>query len=200
LQRSAPPCPVHPSFTPPHKRSTVGWLTLLNRLYTCSTNDLLPTNANTNEEVDNNGKQYVFDPSKSNNIFDEDNNQSDEYYPLNDEEFQAIENYTNANDEANNEANHEDDEYNPDRDDWMPDNVDDAITTSCSQHDKNNNNGTYHVHSQTYLMFTSATNKQPRPTRQLDISSFTTQNAHGLRHHPCDTDGNIIPNGPHDYT
>jgi hypothetical protein len=171
---------------------------LLNRLYICFTEDLLPTNANTNEAANDDGQQYVFDPRKNNNIFDEADNQSDEYDPLNDKEFQAIENNINANDEANNEADHED-EYNPDRDDWMPDNVDNTITASCSQHKKNNNDGTYHVHSQTSPTFPPTTNKQPHPTRQLDISSFTTQNAHGLRCCPCNTDGNIIPNGPHNY-
>jgi hypothetical protein len=39
-----------------------------------------------------------------------------------------------------------------------------------------------------------------RPTRTLDISSYITQNAHGLRRRPRDTDGNIIPGGPFDYT
>jgi hypothetical protein len=152
LQRSAPPCLVRPSFAPPCKQSTVGWLTLLNRLYICFTDNLLPTNANTNEEADDDGQQYVFDPSKSNNIFDEADNQSDKYDPLNDKEFQVIENNTNMNNEANNEADHED-EYNPDHGDWIPDNVDDAITASCSQHKKNNDNGTYHVHSQHLLHF-----------------------------------------------
>jgi hypothetical protein len=157
-QRSAPPCPVHPSFAPPCKRSTVSWLTLLNRPYICFTDDLLPTNANTNEEADDDGQQYVFDPSESNNIFDEADDQSDKYDPLNDEKFQAIENDTNANNEANNEANHED-EYNPDHDDWMPGDVDDAITVSCSQQEKNNGDGTYHVHSQTSPTFPPTTNK-----------------------------------------
>jgi hypothetical protein len=82
----------------------------------------------------------------------------------------------------------------------MPDDVDDEITASSSQHKKNNNNGSYHVHSQTSPTFPPTTNKQPCPTRQLDISSFTSQNAHGLCCRPCDTDGNIIPHGPHDYT
>jgi hypothetical protein len=199
LQCSAPPCPVRPSFSLPCKQSTVGWLTLLNRPYICFTDDLLLTDANTNEEANEDGQQYVFDPSKSNKIFYKADDQSDEYDPLNDKEFQAIENYTNANDEANNEADHED-EYNPDRDDWIPDNVDNAITASCSQHEKNNDDGTYHVHSQTSPTFPPTTNKQPCPTRQLDISSFTTQNAHGLRCRPCDTDNNIISHGPHDYT
>jgi hypothetical protein len=44
------------------------------------------------------------------------------------------------------------------------------------------------------------TNKQPCHTRQLYISSFTTQNAHRLRCRPRDTDGTIVPHGPHDYT
>jgi hypothetical protein len=105
-----------------------------------------------NEEANDNGQQYVFDPSKSDNIFDKADNQSDEYDPLNVEEFQAIEKDTDANNEANNEADHED-EYNPDCDDWMPDNVDNAITAPCSQHEQNNNNDTYHVHSQHLLRF-----------------------------------------------
>jgi hypothetical protein len=42
------------------------------------TDNLLPTDANTNEEANDDGQQYVFDPSKSNNIFDKADNQSDE--------------------------------------------------------------------------------------------------------------------------
>ena len=45
-------------------------------------------------------------------------------------------------------------------------------------------------------------NKTPctSKNRHLDLSSFTTQNAHGLRRRPRDNDNNIIANGPHDYT
>jgi hypothetical protein len=69
-------------------------------LYICFTDDLLPTDANTNEAADDDRRQYIFDPSKSNNMFDKADDQSDEYDPPNDEEFQAIENNSNANNEA----------------------------------------------------------------------------------------------------
>ena len=38
------------------------------------------------------------------------------------------------------------------------------------------------------------------PIRQLDISTFATQNTQGLRHIPRGTDGKPIPTEPHDYT
>ncbi len=82
-----------------------------------------------------------------------------------------------------------DDKYAYESDhDWMPDNVDNAITASYPQHEKNNDDGTYHVYSPTSSMPPPTTNKKPHPPRQLDISSFTTQNAHGLPPHPCNTD------------
>jgi len=36
--------------------------------------------------------------------------------------------------------------------------------------------------------------------RQLDISTFATQNTHGLRRLPQDTDGKLITTAPYDYT
>ena len=36
--------------------------------------------------------------------------------------------------------------------------------------------------------------------RQLDISTFATQNTHGLRRLPRDTDRKPLPYEPHDYT
>jgi hypothetical protein len=82
----------------------------------------------------------------------------------------------------------------------MPVDVDNSITASYSQHKKNNDNGTYHMYSPTSSTPPPTTNKKLRPPRQLDSSSFTTQNAHGLHCHPCNIDRNIIPHGPHDYT
>jgi hypothetical protein len=74
------------------------------------------------------------------------------------------------------------DENDANDNEWMPDDSNDSITAP--------------------ITLPPTTNKKKRhsTTRQLDISSFTTQNAHGLRRRPCNTDGNIMPHGPHDYT
>jgi hypothetical protein len=40
----------------------------------------------------------------------------------------------------------------------------------------------------------------PLPPRQLDISSFTTQNTHGLHQQPCDAGGKPMIHEPNDYT
>jgi hypothetical protein len=73
------------------------------------------------------------------------------------------------------------DENDENDNEWMPDNSNDSITAPITS--------------------PPTTNKKKRhsTTRQLNISSFTTQNAHGLRHRPRNTDGKIIPHGPHDY-
>ena len=42
--------------------------------------------------------------------------------------------------------------------------------------------------------------KAVTPVQQLDISTFATQNTHGLRRIPRDTEGKTLPNEPHDYT
>ena len=44
--------------------------------------------------------------------------------------------------------------------------------------------------------------RHPHPPfpRQLDISTFATQNTHGLRRLPRDTDGKLITTEPYDYT
>ena len=42
--------------------------------------------------------------------------------------------------------------------------------------------------------------KAVTPVQQLDISTFATQNTHGLRRIPQDTEGKTLPNEPHDYT
>ncbi len=39
----------------------------------------------------------------------------------------------------------------------------------------------------------------PPPPRQLDISSFSTQNTHGLHQQPCDADGKPLIHKPHNY-
>jgi hypothetical protein len=44
------------------------------------------------------------------------------------------------------------------------------------------------------------TTKAVTSLRQLDISTFATQNTHGLRRIPRDTDGKILPTEPYDYT
>ncbi len=74
------------------------------------------------------------------------------------------------------------DENDANDNEWMPDDSNDSITAPITS--------------------PPTTNKKKRHStpRQLDISSFTTQNAHGLRRGPRDTDGNIMPHGPHDYT
>ena len=36
--------------------------------------------------------------------------------------------------------------------------------------------------------------------RQLDISTFATQNTHGLRRLSRDTKGKLLPTEPHEYT
>ncbi len=46
-----------------------------------------------NDEANEDGEQYTFGPSKSDNIFDEADDQSDEYDSLDDKEFQAIETF-----------------------------------------------------------------------------------------------------------
>jgi hypothetical protein len=48
---------------------------------------------------------------------------------------------------------------------------------------------------------TVAPHRKALPTlRQLVISKFATQNTHGLRRRPCDTEGNPMAHEPHDYT
>ena len=81
----------------------------------------------------------------------------------------------------NTELRTDDDAYD---NEWTPNDDNDALTAPNTIPSLNTNK------------------KAPRTTksRQLDISSFTTQNAHGLRRRPRDNDGNIIANGPHDYT
>ena len=37
-------------------------------------------------------------------------------------------------------------------------------------------------------------------TRQLNISTFVTQNTHGLRRLPRDSDGKLLTTAPYDYT
>jgi hypothetical protein len=48
----------------------------------------------------------------------------------------------------------------------------------------------------------AAVMRHPHPPfpRQLDISTFATQNTHGLRRLPRDTDGKLITTEPYDYT
>jgi hypothetical protein len=40
----------------------------------------------------------------------------------------------------------------------------------------------------------------PSHPRQLNISTFATQNAQGLRQQPYNNNGNLLRNSPHDYT
>jgi hypothetical protein len=57
--------PVRPSFAPPRKQSTVGWLMLLNRPYIRFTSDLLPTNANRNEEANRMDSNTYLTPARA---------------------------------------------------------------------------------------------------------------------------------------
>jgi hypothetical protein len=48
----------------------------------------------------------------------------------------------------------------------------------------------------------AAVTHHPHPSypHQFDISTFATQNTHGLRHLPCDPDGKLMTTKPYDYT
>ncbi len=158
----------------------------------------MQSDTNANDEVDEVDDEDEYNPNVNDSKSDEHDSFLDaKYDDLDDTETQAsgtsVSNHVEVSLTTVDKHAYESDH------DWMPDNLDNAITASYPQHKKNNDDGTYHVYSPTSSMPPPTTNKKPCPPRQLDISSFTTQNAHGLHCHPCNIDGNIIPHGPHDY-
>ena len=78
---------------------------------------------------------------------------------------------------------------------------------TCDDHDINDLSAPIHVNHNTNppsLQFEPNSNSHitshPTLSCQLDISTFATQNTHGLRRLPRDSEGKLITNTPYDYT
>jgi hypothetical protein len=139
----------------------------------------LQSNTNANNEVNEVDDEDEYNPNVNDRKSDEHDPFLDaKYDDLDDTETQvsgtSVSNHVEVSLTAGGKYAYESDHH------WVPDNVDNAITASYPQHKKNNNDGTYHVYSPMSSTSPPTTNKKTHPPRQLDISSFSTQNAHGL--------------------
>jgi hypothetical protein len=194
LQRTAPPCSNYPSFAPPRKRSTVGWIALLTQphlpskahaksdrklelnpnatqwiperetqatpnnvqhdkpeqrdtVFGAADYDIHDTGAGVEKrDTVNNGKQFMHDHNNLDNIFDVNNDESDDKY----DPFVII-----GNPCPNRRAH--------------------PIATLPMQHDQCHDNC-------------------------LDVSAFCTQNSHGLWRRATDSKDNYLCNYPCDTT